>query len=584
MLRRLRIENLAVVENAELEFDSGLNIITGSTGAGKSLIVGAVNLLLGEKGTNDLIRVGADEALVDATFVVPTPAPKHLTEWINANGNVEVTRRLSRTGRAAATINGRVVTVRELRMLTSALIEPHGQNEQYRLRDPDSHVDYIDAYARATREKDAYALALARWRRATADLERFDAETARIREKSELFSHRLTEIDCIAPRPGEKDALETSARVMANAEKMYAALDEACAILYDGDGAMATQLAQVRKRLAPLATLDPRLAAMEERLVEAESLVRDVAGEAHALRDSLDFEPADVERVQERLDVLTRLERRYQTTIDRILIDRARWASEMDALGDAEGNREALEKELATSADAVAVAGAALSSARRRAAAAFDAAVNTGLARLMMRGACVRTDIVQVEDPTSSVRAEGKALTVFENGLDVVRMRIRTNPGEAEGALEAIASTGELSRIALVLKPLAGSGGSTLIFDEIDAGVGADMGDALAEKLLALAESHQILCITHLPQIAARGSRHLVVFKENVKERTRAVVRVVNDEERTHEIARMLGGSEGSEQRMKLARELLTTPEPLAPVSDSPGDAKSRRSAPRARP
>ena len=584
MLRRLRIENLAVVESAELEFQSGLNVITGSTGAGKSLIVGAVNLLLGEKGTSELIRVGAEEAFVAATFSTVSPLPPALAAWAGANGEIEVTRRLSRAGRSSAAINGRAVPVREMRAVASALIEPHGQNEQYRLRDPESHVDYIDAFAHAGAQREAYALALARWRRALAELERFDAETARIREKSELFAHRLQEIDRIALRAGEKAHLETSARVMANAEKMFAALDEACALLYDGDGAVASQLAHVRKRMAPLGSVDARVEAIETKLAEAESLVREAAEEARSLRGGLDFEPADVERVQERLDVLTRLERRYQSTIEQILAERETWAKELDALADAEGNRGALEKDVATAASAVSEAGEKLTARRRSAAKAFDEAVNAGLVRLLMRGARFRTDIARALDPNGGVFADGACVTVFENGLDVVRMRVQTNPGEAEGPLETIASTGELSRIALILKPLAGGGGSTLIFDEIDAGVGADMGDVLAEKLLALAESHQIVCITHLPQIAARGHHHLVVVKENVKDRTRVRVSAAEGDDRMREIARMLGGSEGSEQRTALARELLNCPVAPTPVSELPDDVKTRPRQTRLRP
>ncbi|HET6463750.1 MAG TPA: hypothetical protein VFH33_08115, partial [Candidatus Krumholzibacteria bacterium] len=460
-------------------------------------------------------------------------------------GEIEITRRISRAGRSSVTINNHTTTLRELRVQTSALIEPHGQNEQYRLRDPESHVDYIDAHARVGREIEAYALALASWRRALAELDRFDAETARIREKSELFAHRLEEIDRIAPRAGEKAELENSARVMANAEKMFAALDEATSLLYDGDAAVAPQVGHVRKRLAPLTAVDTRLEAIESKLAEAEQLVRDASAEAAALRDALDFEPADVERVQERLEVLASLERRYKSTVEQILEDREKWSNELDGLADAEGNRASLEKEIVRTAGALEEAGEALSSRRRRAAVKFDEEVNKGLARLSMRGARFRTDIARAESPT-------------DNGLDVVRMRVQTNPGEAEGPLEAIASTGELSRIALVLKPLAGGSGTTLIFDEIDAGVGADMGDVLAEKLLALAESHQIVCITHLPQIAARGHHHLVVLKENVKDRTRVRVSAVEGDDRMREIARMLGGSEGSEQRTALARELLT--------------------------
>jgi DNA repair protein RecN (Recombination protein N) len=557
VLRRLRIENLAVVESAELEFRPGLNVITGSTGAGKSLIVGAVNLLLGEKGSAALIREGADEATVSATFSVPSPPPADLAAWASPAGEIEAGRRITRSGRSVATLNGRAATVKDLRTVCARLIEPHGQNEQYRLRDPESHVDYIDAYAQTGGAKERFVLALSAWRRASAELARFDAETARIRAQSELFTHRLQEIDRVAPHGGEKAELETSARLMANAEKMFAALDEACSVLYDSDGAAASQLAHVRKRLDGVATVDPRVAAMEEKLAQAESLAAEVADEARALRGALEFEPADVERVQERLDVLSRLERRYQSTIEQILVDRATWQRELDALTDAGGNRAVLESDLAAAAEQVAHAGAALSALRRKGAAAFDREMTAGLARLMMSGAHFRTEIGAHADAGSTVRLDGRGVTVFEHGLDVVRMRIRTNPGEAEGPLEEIASTGELSRVALVLKPLAGGGGSTLIFDEIDAGVGADMGDVLAEKLLALAGVHQIVCITHLPQIAARGSHHLVVLKETAKDRTRVRVHTADGEARTREIARMLGGSEGSEKRIALARELL---------------------------
>jgi DNA repair protein RecN (Recombination protein N) len=301
--------------------------------------------------------------------------------------------------------------------------------------------------------------------------------------------------------------------------------------------------------------VDARIEAIEATLAEAETLVRDAAEEARTLRGNLEFEPADVERVQERLDVLTRIEKRYQSSIEQILVERDKWARELGLLGDAQGNREALEKDVNATGELLIAAGEALSAKRRNAAISFDEAVNEGLGKLMMRGARFRTDIARPVDSTGGMLVNGAH--IMENGLDVVRMRVQTNPGEAEGALEEIASTGELSRIALILKPLAGGGGTTLIFDEIDAGVGADMGDVLAEKLLALADAHQIVCITHLPQIAARGINHLVVLKENAKDRTRVRVRAVEGEDRMREIARMLGGSDGSEQRVALARELL---------------------------
>jgi DNA repair protein RecN (Recombination protein N) len=275
--------------------------------------------------------------------------------------------------------------------------------------------------------------------------------------------------------------------------------------------------------------------------------------------DGLDFEPADVERVQERLDALVRLERRYGAATDELLAQTESWRRILSDIEDGTDRRAALARALETAAAAVAGAGAALTASRTRAARALDARVTDGMRALSMPGASFRTEIRPDDDAASVVRVDGRAVACREDGLDVVHMRVRTNPGEAEGGLDAIASTGELSRVALVLKQLAAATapGTTLIFDEIDAGVGADLGEVLAQNLLALSKRHQIICITHMPQIAARGHSHLVVQKEIDGDRTRVRVRAAEGDERTREIARMLGGDEGSDRRLALAAELL---------------------------
>jgi DNA repair protein RecN (Recombination protein N) len=560
VLRRLRIENLAVVESAVVEFGPGLNVLTGSTGAGKSLIVGAVNLLLGERSSAELIRRGAAEATIEALFVgLTASAHPALAELITSDGMIRVTRSLSRSGRSSATLNDRPATLRELRGVCERLIEPHGQNEQSRLRDPESHASYLDAFAGNENLRADYALALAEWRRARSELARFDADVAGLRQRAGLFAHRLQEIERLAPRAGEKVELEATARVMANAEKIYAALEEACTLLYDDDAAAATRVAQARRRLAAIDAVDGRAGSMAEKLAQAEALIAEAAAEARSIRDGLDFEPADVERVQERLEALTQLERRYRASIEEIMAEQETWRRGLSGLENAEAERGALVQELARQSGALARTGDALTRSRRKAAVDFDRRVSGELDGLLMRGASLRTDVARAPVGVECVAAEGGEVGVLENGLDVVRMRVRTNPGEAEGALETVASTGELSRIALVLKPLAASGGpgATLIFDEIDAGVGADLGDVLAEKLLALARPHQIICITHMAQIAARGHTHLVVVKESDHDRTRVRVSAVAGAERTREIARMLGGREGSAKRLALAEELL---------------------------
>lgn len=558
MLQRLRIENLAVVEDVTLVLGPGLNVLTGSTGAGKSLVVGAVNLLLGERVGADAIRSGCDEARVEAVFdAVDVSRHPALSAHVGAGEPVVLTRRVNRSGRSHAALGTRAIPLKALREVAAALIEPHGQNEPYRLRDPDRHVEYVDACAGNATARGAYADALSAWRRSRTALDRFDAELAAMREKRELYAHRIQEIDAVAPRTGEKASLESAARMMASAEKVYGVLDAVCHALYDDDDAAASRLGESEHSLASIEAIDPRLAEIRSQLAECREALAEATARARAILEGLDFEPADVERVQERLESLARLERRYKTSIESLLEQRGEWAAAIDAVDDGDARRGALVADFDAASARLRSAGAELTKSRRRAARDLDRRMTDALQHLFMRGSSFRTDIQL--SAGNALTIEGAGVEPLENGLDVVRLKIRTNPGESEGDLSAIASTGELSRVALVLKELtaAGTPGATLIFDEIDAGVGADLGDVLAEKLLALARNHQIICITHMPQIAARGQLHLVVTKEIEGERTRVRIRPAEGEDRTREIARMLGGEAGSERRLALADEML---------------------------
>ncbi len=560
MLRRLRIENLAVVEDVVLELGAGLNVLTGSTGAGKSLIVGAVNLLLGERVAGDVIRRGSDEARVEAEFAPADPTTHPLAALHASSGaSLRIVRRVTRAGRSHAEINGRSVPIKELRAVCLELIEAHGQNEQYRLRDPDRHVEYVDALAQNGVELARYAEALADWRRARAELDRHDAEVAAMREKRELYAHRIEEIDRVAPRPGEKASLESTARLLAHAERIHAAMLEVCAAVYDDDDSAASRVGAVERKLGALSALDERIASIAEKLGQAGALLAEAASDARGVIDGLDFDADTVERTQERLDALVRIERRYNTAIEALIEQKATWVQALNDLDDGGIRRGALVEALSGAGSELARRGVELTRTRVKAAREMDRRVTRELQRLMMRGAAFRTDVRHAPAPEGSVVVDGAPVQGFENGLDVVRMRVQTNPGEAEGPIEAVASTGELSRVALVLKEITASGvpGATLIFDEIDAGIGADLGEVLSEKLLALAANNQIICITHMPQIAARGHSHLVVAKETDGNRTRVRVRAAEGDERTREIARMLGGEEGSERRLALAREML---------------------------
>ncbi|HXV14564.1 MAG TPA: hypothetical protein VEC56_10205, partial [Candidatus Krumholzibacteria bacterium] len=361
----------------------------------------------------------------------------------------------------------------------------------------------------------------------------------------------------------------SAARVLAHAERIHAAMADACASLYDDEASASAITGRVERHVAPLAPLDPRIAEVSELLTQARTALDEAATRARAVIDGLDFEPAEVERLQERLDALTRLEQRYRLDVETLIETARAWKESLAHIEDADQRRGELSREVALRAAAVSETGLALTRTRTRAAAELDRRVTAELSNLHMKGATFRTVVAHEPDPDGAVRVAGAGLVAFEDGLDVVRMRARTNPGEAEGGVEAIASTGELSRMALVIKSLTGSGnaGTTLVFDEIDAGVGADLGDVLAEKLLALAARHQILCITHMPQIAAKAPVHIGVAKNVEADRTRVRLARLEGDERTREIARMLGGDEGSERRMALARELLAPAPRRTPTS-----------------
>jgi DNA repair protein RecN (Recombination protein N) len=281
MLRRLRIENLAVVEDVTLEFTPGLNILSGSTGAGKSLIVGAVNLLLGERVPGDLLRTGSSEARVEAEFDAPGGGGASTRFASGAGGGpVVLARRVAGSGRSTAWVNGRAVPVKELRAAAAALIEPHGQNLQYQLRDAGHHVEYVDAFANNGALRERYSAALAEYRQAAARLAQYDAGLAAMQEKRELYAHRIAEIERVAPRRGEKADLEARARVFANAEKLYAALEATCAALYDDDRSALALVGESTRRVEALAAVDARLSAIAERLRQAAALVADAAAEA----------------------------------------------------------------------------------------------------------------------------------------------------------------------------------------------------------------------------------------------------------------------------------------------------------------
>jgi DNA repair protein RecN (Recombination protein N) len=561
MLLELRIRNLAVVEDVALELGPGLNVLTGSTGAGKSLILGAVNLLLGGRGSARAIRSGEVRASVEAVFRIGEPLADRLLSTVSPDGSKRILlkRQIEQAGRSHAYINGSPSSVRQLAEVTTQLIEPHGQNEQLQLRQPENHVVYLDRLANNGKARAAYADALERCQYAVRELEDFERRLAIAREKRELLEHRVDEITRAAIEPGERKSLEESIGVLSHGQEIFDVLSEAGAQLYDDDASAVGLIGQIRRRLSRIENLDKRLADFAEQLDRAEIQLGEAVADMRAFAERLDFEPGRLEQMQERLDLLIGLERRYGTPVDALVEQAKAWSAELESLIFEDEERAKLRERRAGCLDRLREAGQRLTRSRKGAAQKLDKRMTDEIEQLMLRGARFRTQFGYEVDDNSDLVVDGQRVRPRPDGLDDVAFCVRTNPGEAEGILSDVASSGELSRIALALKSIVSTGrvGSVLVFDELDAGVGGDMGDVIAGKLERLARDYQIVCITHMPQIAARAARHLVVKKATHGGRTYARVQPAEGDDRVREIARMLGGKQGSEKRLALAREML---------------------------
>jgi len=558
MLTELHIENLAVVEDVTLTFGGGLNVLTGSTGAGKSLILSAVNVLLGQRAQAGTIRSGADRAVVEGTFTTTRPVDSVLLLQPDEN-TLRLRREVHQNGRTHAFINGKPCTLKQLQELSAQLIEPHGQNEQLQLKDPESHISYLDKRADHGDLLQSYADTLESFREASKTLDDFDRRVELLREKKELLEHRLEELDRLAIQPEEKADLESTVRVMESAQQIAEVLASAVASIDDDDESAYTRVSHARNQVARLESISDDFRAFAEQLTSAEIGLKDVAESIRSYLDGLEFDSERLAHVQDRLATIIGLERRYQMPMGELLDAATIWKKELDSIAFADDERASLQKGREAATSALQAIAANLHESRLRAGAGLDKEMTAELEALMMPGALFRTDIAHNVDPSGELTFDGERVRVGTDGADVVSFRVRTNPGESEGHVAEGASGGELARIALALKKVTSIGreGSVLVLDEIDSGVGADLGEMIAAKLLAISTRYQIICITHMPNIAAAARSHLVVSKQTDGGRTFAHIAPVEEGARLSEVARMLGGSSGSDKRLELAREML---------------------------
>jgi len=550
VLRRLTVRNLAIVEDLELELGPGLTVLTGETGAGKSILVDAVALLAGGRGSADLVRQGSDRLVVAGEFEPDRSVREILEEaGLTAEDVLLVRRELSPDGRGRAFVDDQPAAVKTLARLGERLVSIQGQSSERELVDPDAPLELLDAFADAGEERESVAGAAAAWTEARAARESLETSRRDRSARLETIEFQIGEISAVSPDEREEEDLVFERGRLLHADRVRTAGETALAALSEGEASAADRLGEAARAFAELAAIDPRESARVEEVEEVKRRVADLAAAARDSASGIESDPDRLTAIETRLEKLSRVKRKYGPTLAdaRALLEKLR--SERDELANVEDALDRRKRAEDAARAAYRNAAAALSQKREGAASRFSAAVQKALSGLALEKARFRVALSREEE--DSPRRAG-----FERAV----MMFQPNPGEPERPLDRIASGGELSRLQLAVQSVAASRGGrrrTLVFDEVDAGIGGRVAESVGKRLRALAERDQVLCVTHVPQIAALADRHFRAEKVESRGRTTAKVRLLDEKERVAEIARMLAGEKVPETAVRHARELL---------------------------
>jgi DNA repair protein RecN (Recombination protein N) len=554
MLRELHISNLAVITDARIELSGGLNCFTGATGAGKSLVIGALEVLLGLRNPGEMLRPGAQEGRVSGVFDVTDPLILRRIETMSdvpvaQDGELLITRRLYASGRTSVSLNGNPITLGMLKQVAENLVDVHGQHDHQFLLKPSNQLEVLDQFGGLHSLRQEYHAVYEKHRQATSRLEELTASRTLRQQQLELYRFQADEIDAAELDPGEYEELGARSAVLNNLEKLKKEAGAVHGALYEADGAVLERLKMMVGVLGELSLLDAQLKDITQIMRDAAIGLEEVAFDLTRYLDKLDLDPTELADVEERLNTLNRMLNKYGQTVEAILAYRGEIGQKIKDLEQATDDLGSLQRQLEPLAKQMKTLAKDLSAARQASAKKLCPLVMKELAELGMEKAIFTVAFHHAEG------ADG----FTAGGIDQIEFTVQTNPGQLALPLRRIASGGELSRIMLALKGILAQSDRTsvLVFDEIDANVGGRLGSVIGRKLRGLAQHHQVLCITHLPQIACYADHHLTVRKAVQGNQTATSVRIMQGEERIEELAEMIGGSRTTDVTRAQARELL---------------------------
>lgn len=561
MLRSLYIRDYALIEELEVEFDNGLNIITGETGAGKSILLGALKLILGERASTEAIRTGAKKAVVEGIF--DNTSSKRINKLLEANqlepAEQIILRREITGSQSRAFVNDSPATLQVIREVASNLIDLHGQHEHQMLLRTETHLEMLDNFGGLEGIVERYKKQYDHVAGLIKERDTLKAREQELRQQKELFGFQIEEIDNISPEEDEEDALESERKILEHAERLFEVSEKLYGVLYESEDAVSDQLVLVRNDLQDLARVDSTLEGSAKEAESAHIIVSELAKFLQDYNARIEFNPDRLESIRERLGELEHLKRRYGGSLSAVIAYRKDIGQKFELANDFEGKLGELKETIEAAQAKLSDLAARLSKKRRDIAGRIEKSIVKELAQLGMPDSRFQVRFDQQEDVNGWIATEHGRCAAFGHGMDIIEFFISTNPGEDLRPLARVASGGEISRIMLALKTILAKSERLpiLVFDEIDAGISGPVARKVGESMRDLAQYHQIVAITHLPQIAALGHVHFRVAKNVTDGRTRTQINRLSEDEQMAQVATLISGTEVTDAALESARELM---------------------------